>query len=76
MILGKAMFFPKNEKLLTEEATITLGAKADCYISGISAGEWVIYNGNTAVETVTVEDGTNLLTFTANAGTYTIKPAN
>ena len=76
MLLGKAIFFPKNEKLFTSEITVTVNEKADCYVTGISAGDWTVYNGDSIVKTVTVEEGTNLLTFTANTGTYTIKPAN
>ena len=78
VIMNKAIFFPKNDKLLEDEATLTATAEGavDYFVCGVSAGEWTVYNGSTAVKTVTVEEGTNLLTFTASAGTYTIKPAN
>ncbi len=77
LIFGKAVLFSKNEKLLTEESSFTLDEKADCYIAGVSAGEWTIKSGDTVVDTVTVAEGTNLITFTATqAGTYTITPAN
>ena len=78
VMMNKAIFFPRNDKLLAEEATLTAtgtGSIED-FVCGISAGEWTIYNGDTVVKTITVEEGTNLLTFTASAGTYTIKPAN
>ncbi len=76
-ILGQAVLFSKTEKLLTTESSFTLTSGADCYIAGVSAGTWNIMNGDSLVETVTVEEGTNLITFTATeAGTYTIKPAN
>ena len=75
-ILGKAMLFPKNEKLLTEEATFTVSETAECYVAGLSEGKWAIYKDAIAFKTVTVDKGTHLLNFTADAGTYTIKPVN
>ena len=77
VMMNKAIFFPKNDKLLAEEATLTATGTGsiEYFVCGISAGEWTIYNGDTVVKTITVEEGTNLLTFTASAGTYTIKPA-
>jgi hypothetical protein len=75
LMFGKAMFFPKNDKLISNEVSFTIDSSADCYLTGISAGNWEIYNGNTLVNTVTVANGENILTFAANAGTYTIKPA-
>ncbi len=76
-IFGKAVLFPKNEKLLTEESSFTLDSAADCYVAGVSAGSWQILKDGAVIETVTVNDGTNLITFTASgAGTYTLKPVN
>ena len=77
VIFGKAVLFPKTEKLLTEESSFTLTQAGECYITGVSSGEWKVMNGNKLVTTVNVEDGTNMFTFTANnAGTYTLTPAN
>ena len=54
--MNKAMFFPKNEKLLTGEATLSASASGsvDYFVCGISAGEWIVYSGNTAIKTITV----------------------
>ncbi len=77
MIFGKAVLFSRNEKLLTKESSFTLDEKADCYVAGVSAGQWTVKCGDTVIDTVTVAEGTNLITFTATqAGTYTITPAN
>ncbi len=76
MMFGKAVLFSKNEKLLSQNASFTLTEGAECFIGGVKAGKWTVSNG-AVTETVTVEDGTNLITFTAKtAGTYTITPAN
>ena len=75
LMFGKAMFFPKNDKLISTDVSFALDGSADCYLTGMSAGNWEIYNGNTLINTVTVADGENILVFSANAGTYTIKPA-
>ena len=74
LMFGKAMFFPKNDKLISSETSFTLDSSADCYITGVAARTWEIYNGNTLVDTVTVAEGENILTFAAAAGTYTVKP--
>ena len=76
MISGKVVLFSKNEKLLSEESSFTVSADGtvDCFICGISAGDWAVYSSDTLIDTVTVEEGTNLLTFTANSGVYTLKP--
>jgi hypothetical protein len=76
LMFGKAMLFPKNDKLISSEVDFTIDNSADCYLTGISAGTWEIYNGSTLLKTVNVVDGENILTFTANAGNYTIKPVN
>ncbi len=77
MIFGKAVLFPKNEKLLTEESSFTLTEKAECYVAGVSAGTWTVMKGTTVVETIDVAEGANLLTFTAkSAGIYNLVPAN
>ena len=75
-ILGKTVLFSKNEKLLSEQSSFTLSNSGECFIAGVSAGTWTI-TGAGKTTTVTVEEGTNLISFTANAaGTYTITPAN
>lgn len=74
-ILGKAMLFPKNDKLLSSAATFTLDSKAECFVAGVESGEWEIYKGDTFVKTVTVTEGEHLITFAADAGSYTVKPA-
>ncbi len=74
MIFGKAVLFPENEKLLTEEASFTLTEQADCFVAGVCAGSYEILMNDTVVATANVEDGTNILTFYASTqGTYTIK---
>lgn len=73
-IFGKAMLFPKNEKLITGEVSFSLDSAADCYIAGVAAGSWEIYNGVTLLDTVAVSNGENILTFRADAGNYTVKP--
>ena len=75
-MFGKSILFPKNEKLLTEESGFTLATYGECFIAGVSAGEWNIIKDGVTVQTLTVADGTNLISFTAAAGTYTVKPAN
>ena len=76
MILGKAMLFPKNEKLLAEESSFTLNTAGECFVAGVSAGRWMVCRGETVIQTITVDDGTNLISFTAGAGDFTIKPVN
>ncbi len=77
VIFGKAVLFSKNENLLTKETSFELTAGADCHIAGVKGGTWQIVYANGETDTITVEDGNNLITFKANeAGTYTIKPVN
>ncbi len=74
-IFGKAVMFPEDEKLLTRESSFTLTEGGECYIAGVAAGEWNIMQDGSLVKTVAVKDGTNLLTFTAEAScTYTLMP--
>jgi len=75
-LLGCAMLFPKEEKLLTEEASFTLSGEGSlkCFVAGVSAGRWTVVSGEQEMLTADVAEGTNLLTFTAPAGTYTVKP--
>ncbi len=88
-IFGKAVFFPKNDKLLNAETSFTLDATVDtCYITGLDDGTWTIKKDGAVIDTVTVEggriiadigtyaDGEHVITFAAGAGTYTITPAN
>jgi hypothetical protein len=75
-LFGKSILFPKNEKLLTSESSFTLSTSGECFIAGVSAGDWQIIKDGAVVSTVTVADGTNLLSFTAEAGEYTVKPIN
>ena len=75
-LFGKSVLFPKNEKLLTVESSFTLGTSGECFIAGVSAGNWQIIKNGSVVSTVTVADGTNLLNFTAEAGSYVIAPTN
>ena len=76
-IFGKAVLFPKNEKLLSCESAFTLTAAGECYVAGVTAGTWNIMRDSTLVTTVEVPEGTNMLTFSAKeAGTYTLTPAN
>ena len=75
-IFGKSVLFPKNEKLLTGESSFTLGTSGECFIAGVSAGNWQITKGGAVVSTVAVANGTNLLNFTAEAGSYVIAPTN
>ncbi len=70
-IFGKTVLFSKNEKLLTETSSFTINTAGECFIAGVSSGTWTVTNGSETL-TVEVKDGTNLLTFTAEAGTYTI----
>ena len=77
MIFGKAILFPKNEKLLTEESSFTVSAGAECFVTGVSAGTWNVTSGGNTVATVEVKEGTNMFSFNAkSAGTYTVTPAN
>ena len=77
MLFGKAVLFPKNEKLLTEESSFTLGSGGECFVTGVGEGKWNIMCGDTLVTTAEVAEGTNMLTFdAAAAGTYTLTPAN
>ena len=75
-LFGKSILFPKNEKLLTEEASFTLGSSGECFVGGVMAGDWNIIKDGAVVSCVTVAEGTNLLSFNAASGNYTIKPAN
>ncbi len=75
MIFGKAVLFSENEKLLTEESSFTLTESADCYIAGVEEGSWNIMKDGSIIDTVTVDDTTHIITFTASgAGEYTIQP--
>ena len=76
LMFGKAMFFPKNDKLIDSEQSFTLSSSADCFITGVKAGTWEICDENGNVKTVTVAEGENILTFSANKGSYTIKIAD
>ncbi len=77
MIFGKAILFPKNEKLLTEESSFTVSAGGECFVTGVTAGKWNVTSGGNTVATVDVAEGTNMFSFNAAvAGTYTITPAN
>ena len=76
MILGKAMFFPKNDKLLSGEVTFTLTSGAECFVAGVAAGTWEIYKNGEFVDSVTVSDSEHLITFEADVGSYTVKPIN
>ena len=76
MIFGKAMLFPKKTKLLDDDADFTLDKAAECYVCGLSAGEWTVYNKNEAIKTETVKDGENMLVFSAEPGEYTLKKAD
>ncbi len=85
-IFGKAVFFPKNEKLLSSAVSFTLDSSADtCYIAGVDDGTWTIKKDGNIIKTVTVAggryingdyaDGEHIITFAATgAGTYTITP--
>ena len=73
MIFGKAMLFPKKAKLLDDDADFIIDAEAECYVCGLSAGEWTVYNKNAAVKTEIVKDGENILVFSAALGEYTLK---
>ncbi len=87
-IFGKAVFFPKDEKLLSSAASFTLDASADtCYVAGVKAGTWTVTKDGAVIDTITVgagrtidgnyADGEHIITFAAtDAGTYTITPAN
>lgn len=75
-IFGKAILFPKNEKLLAEEATFIVSDDAECYVAGVMAGKWAVSKDSTVFKTVVVEESSHLLTFTAGAGVYTIKHIN
>ena len=75
MIFGKAILFPKNEKLLTEESSFTIAKSGECFVTGVSAGYWNVTCGDKVIQTVEVEAGTNMFSFNANtAGTYTLTP--
>ena len=75
-LFGKSVLFPKNEKLLTKESSFTVNTAGECFVAGVSAGSWTVTKDGKTVATVTVADGTNLLSFTAEAGNYVITPAN
>ena len=77
MIFGKAILFPKNEKLLSTESSFTVNSGAECFVTGVTAGRWNVMQGDNLVASVDVEDGTNMFSFkAASAGTYTIILAN
>ena len=71
-LLGKAILFPKNEKLLTEESSFALTSDGECFVTGLTAGTWSITRDGATVTTLTVEDGVNMLSFDATAGSYTL----
>ena len=74
VIFEKAIFFPKNDKLLTAKASFTLTCNAECFIAGVAAGKWTICNGERLVATVETHKGENIIAFAAEAGGYTISP--
>ena len=75
VIFGKAVLFPKNEKLLSCESAFTLTAAGECYVAGVTAGTWNIASGERLVAKVEIKEGENMLSFIANtAGTYTLTP--
>ncbi len=74
-MFGKTVLFSKNEKLLTEASSFTINTAGECFIAGVSAGTWTITGGGETKQ-VTVADGTNLITFNAQAGNYTIARVN
>ena len=75
LMFGKAMFFPKNDKLISTETSFALDSSAECYLTGIAAGNWEIYKNNVLVGSYEVAEGENILTFEAQAGNYTVKAA-
>lgn len=76
-IFGKAILFPKNEKLLTKESSFAVSSGTECFVTGVSSGKWNVMQGGKIVAAVDVEDGTNMFSFNATSeGTYTIIPVN
>ncbi len=75
-ILGKAVLFPKYEKLLENEASFTLSKAGECFVTGVKSGKWTLEADGKELKTVEAAEGENLLVFEAAAGKYTIKPAN
>ena len=72
LMFGKAMFFPKNDKLISGKQRFDMLSTADCYVAGVKSGVWKIYKDDSLVDTVIVADGENILAFAAKVGTYTI----
>lgn len=56
---------------LTGTHSFKLSGDAECYIGGVKAGKWQVTSGG-KTETVTVQNGEGLLTFTASAGTVEV----
>ncbi len=56
-IFGKAVFFPKEDKLIDSKVTFTLETADTCYVTGVKDGTWEIKKDGAVVDTVTVEGG-------------------
>ena len=70
-IFNRAILFAKEQGELTGTHSFKLSGDAECYIGGVKAGKWQVTSGG-KTETVTVQNGEGLLTFTASAGTVEV----
>lgn len=77
VIFQKAMLFTKDTDPLHTAATFTVSGDGtlDYYIAGVAAGDWNISVNGSSTFTVTVNEESGLLRFTAAAGEIRITPA-
>jgi heparin/heparan-sulfate lyase len=76
-VLGQALLFPKDEKILTENLSFTTEGEGELhyYVMGVSDGEWTAEVNGIAVTKALVKDNEGILTFTAPAGKINLSMA-
>jgi hypothetical protein len=68
------MLFARDENAFSGSVSFAVAGEGsvDCYVAGVAAGQWEISIDGTVTETVTVGEGSGILTFTASAGTVAL----
>jgi hypothetical protein len=76
-VLGQALLFPKDEKILTENLSFTTEGEGELhyYVMGVSDGEWTAEVNGIVVTKALVKDNEGILTFTAPAGKINLSMA-
>ncbi len=65
-IFGKAVLFPKNDRLISDEAEFTLSDVCECYVTGVCPGRWSVTADGESVCEAEAGEGNNIITFKAS----------